>query len=135
MSTPLTSKDLRVGNIIKDNKGNEIVVTGKVLFDLWSSEQWSTKAHGYSGVELTEERLLQFGFRCIDKEDKAYCIGFKNNDDGSYSCDFEVNINDDNSWHLELSSVEIFTVHHLQNVFFALTGSDLSITENKTQAR
>lgn len=86
-------------------------------------------------IQLTEEWLIRFGFECIGKgtDYEIFCIGYEVDDShegiGSYDCAIELNKNDDGSFHLELSSVEIYHVHQLQNLVFALTGNELELVK------
>lgn len=85
---------------------------------------------------LTEEWLLKFGFKCIHKSNKHYTINDPNNIVGNGKISILPTIND--QWYIAfsdnlngykdyISSRKIKYVHQLQNLYFELTGEELTI--------
>lgn len=102
----MNAKDLRIGNFVNDENG----ITQIQLGDFYNME--IDRNCPYNPIPLTEEWLLKFGFRQIDKYSFAYKgffihkrkIGFK------YSKKLIIN-----------------SVYQLQNLYFALTNEELTI--------
>ena len=67
-------------------------------------------------IQLTEDWLVRFGF------DKGDFNDF-------YLADFMVELENENVWYLgdPIPSVDVNQVHQLQNIYFALTGEELTI--------
>ena len=97
----MKANELRIGNYVYDNLGGVLKIKG-ISLD-------STLSH-IKPIPLTEEWLLKFGLMSIKTE-----LGFWNNGDAIYfSYGFE-------------KSIELKYVHQLQNLYFALTGEELTI--------
>jgi hypothetical protein len=76
-------------------------------------------------IELTEEWLLKFGF---DVEDNGLATYY-----GSEH-DFTIDTDNNKTWKIfgyKGGFVHIYHVHQLQNLYFALAGSELTIKEGK----
>ncbi len=149
----MNANELRIGNLFNPlNTSGQIHLPEKTVikigmigfFDVSvceyslpfaSADLFELPIRRLSPIPLTEEWLLKFGFECIGKETdyEMFCIGYIENDShegiGSYSCSFELNKNDDGSFHLELSSIDVKYVHQLQNLYFALTEEELAINQ------
>ncbi len=130
----MEAKDLRIGNYVQGTPIScprlDYHSDGKTMVTSYGIHLIDTNQWTVEPIPLTEELLLMFGFECIDKgtDNEFFCIGYKGEDDiSAYSCDFEVNKNDDGSWHVELYSIEVNHLHTLQNVFFAITGTELEL--------
>lgn len=128
----MKAQELRIGNWINDITGHETQVRGITKQGIWIGDNAGPGPEvAFTPIELTHEWLERFGFECIGKDTdyEMFCIGYREDDShegvGSYSCEFELNKNDDGSFHLELSSVEVYHVHQLQNLYFALTNQEL----------
>lgn len=108
----MKATDLRIGNLVIDHLGDEAQVS-HFSFSVYDSIP-STMP---SGIPLTEEWLIKFGFVLYGGADKfADRDDFwqiENDEHGGWYCD-----------HLELS---IKHVHQLQNLYFALTNEELTI--------
>ena len=113
----MKATELRIGNWIMAQGLSSKVTIGMLKEIFLNSEE-------YGPDFLTEDWLEYMGFKQFDKEDNCWAIGYKEEEFG-YSCDFEVNINKDNSWHVEIYAVTLEYVHQLQNLYFALTGKEL----------
>ncbi len=97
----MKANELRIGNYVYDNLGGVLKIKG-ISLD-------STLSH-IKPIPLTEEWLLKFGLMSIKTE-----LGFWNNGDAIYfSYGFE-------------KSIELKYLHQLQNLYFALTGEELTI--------
>ena len=103
--------ELRIRNLVK--KGEEIFETDFITIKM---------AHNYQPIPLTEEWLLKFGF---DRHHKDY---FNN----------VILLKEIGEWDLKLypqgevssaipMNIKIKSVHQLQNLYFALTGEELTI--------
>lgn len=83
-------------------------------------------------IPLTEEWLLKFGFNCINRPKMAFKL-YHNEVNADFSSMIlkEVGNNPiwvyagNNRWTINPFTVEIKYVNQLQNIYFALTGSDL----------
>jgi hypothetical protein len=77
------------------------------------------------GIELNREWLLKFGF--VEKDNwfykEMFVLGFLTHDD-NFQCEFKF-AGAEGNWKL----LEIKYVHQLQNLFFALTGTELTPIE------
>jgi len=116
----MNANELRIGNLIWDCEQKEIdKITGieecRVSID--GSLFPYTPIDSIVGIELTEEWLLKLGFNNLDI-DISYC-----KDD--FSC-IEAN-SGYLFWHKGHSLLIIKYVHQLQNLYFALTGEELTI--------
>jgi hypothetical protein len=86
------------------------------------------------GVPLTEEWLLKFGFTRMSCPEKAY-----KHDDFMVSLTYhkDYDLSDYWEWEYQIAngrafrSVRIDNVHQLQNIYFALTGEELIITDHQ----
>lgn len=116
--------DVRVGNLL------ECMYNGKTVkvVDLDVLEVLSTSAGTqYSGLKLTEDWLVKFGFEKWILESNESCSYYKHgvlnlmkSDSLSYGCSFEPENN--HSWFTEIKHI-----HQLQNLYFSLTGHELTI--------
>ena len=124
----MKANELRIGNIIKLSESNEIFMAYEICSsgfrvrnkneDTWI-EEWQ-----FEGIELTEERLVKFGFELDYKSDYSISYGHIKNCKFSY----KFNITENKSW-LEYhgGAIECKYAHQLQNIYFALTGEELAI--------
>lgn len=139
----MESKELRLGNIIKSD-------TSKLLYWEVTIDDMAyifNKPENYSGVELTEDWLLRFGF-----EDKVLkyniendCYNFKTIElsdayggvENPNPSQWDVFLKD--YWedgNEKMSSIvmllsEIHYVHQLQNLYFALTNQELILLDTQ----
>ena len=120
----MEAKELRIGN--KLQKGNGEVSTVRRIDsnddnDILVEEEYGLLTLNYNlfGIQLTEEWLLKFSF---EKEDEEYFHKSK------YA---PVLIECDNGWadsfEERQASKIINYVHQLQNLFYALTGEELTL--------
>lgn len=113
--------DLRPGNILNYNTRegvHETIIDWQDLKHLTEKPDQFNKFH--SGIPLTEERLLKLGFH-IDIECNEYQY--------SDACEFTIGKNE-YGWFVYEIKMDGFTffkyVHQLQNLFYALTQTELS---------
>lgn len=125
----MKASELRIGNYIKLMLNHEDYKTLQVnLHDLESVE---LKTGDYEPIPITEELLMQLGFKYVDKGDHDYNTYTDPNHD--YYLQIDVRRRDgkysilDNSFDdlRDFSMVDIMYVHQLQNLYFALTGEEL----------
>lgn len=145
----MKAEDLRIGNIVQNSKGEQIIIeslseSGGLNGYSWSNThygnhsggfEWELNINDVTPIPLTEEWLLKFGF-----SDKEYKPGFIGIDIGN--TDFTLtkpNIESKDvtlkhfSFHCSYGGwpryKEFAFVHDLQNFFWALHGEDLKIKE------
>ena len=118
----MKAEELRIGNIIKFSESDEIFLAYEIMpsgfrvrnknEDTWI-EEWQ-----FEGIEITQDWLVKFGFL---KMNSTWWTCYKNTN-------FRMSI----SFDLELSGnwtgIRIKYVHQLQNLFYALTGEELSLS-------
>jgi hypothetical protein len=115
----LEAKDLRIGNYVQ--------VYLEPQISEWIDHEISVKdiakiiqrplAHGYKPIPLTEEWLVRFGFEKHKTTDiyPTYAKGL-------------INVNDGLVWVINNGFLNhIKHVHQLQNLYFALTGRELTL--------
>ena len=105
--------ELRIGNLVYDSTMNTTVVESII------------PEHGRvrHPIPLTEKWLVRFGFDSLGKF--GYGIG-------QFRLEFSKNLAKDHGvefvfW-IDRSIIPIKSVHQLQNLYFALTGEELTIT-------
>ena len=122
----MKANELRIGNLISDINGNLCLVK-TIREDLIIAKYYSVgycigDEEQFNKVELTEELLLKFGFEEKSKSKNFYLGNFRfhiskpANYDGFIFCDGYDVITD-----------RIKYVHQLQNLYFALTGEELTL--------
>ena len=118
----MKATELRIGNIINH-------ITGEITVKSDDFEHIEKDPCEYMGIELTEEWLNRLGFNGI--ANGKYFIGFN-------YCEYSVQKVGDiyNKWYFnhEFDKTKRITsnikyVHQLQNLYFALTGDELKISE------
>ena len=130
-----STNELRIGNLVQDEHGFQMEVVAlfkddTVYLDFEGNEGdvWEEDVKDLKGIPLTEEWLIEFGFiksgyipvwmskRLIhDEIDKI-----------------DILVNEKKQMYFVPSvfvkwSVELKYVHHLQNIYFSLTGQELTI--------
>lgn len=137
--------ELRIGNYVSIGVDNiqveSIGLNGIELKGNFSGDVESYwHKHEISGIPLTEEWLLRFGL--IELEDGISDPSMKKHYKGfgtphQYESQFQIAIIDGVFWHwivagdnhYSFKSVKIDFLHHLQNLYFALTGTELTIKD------
>ena len=123
--------DVRVGNLVEyEGQIFEIDTIAKEFPTLNTSEfgigvvDWKD----LNGIPLTEEWLIKFGFRYEYKtgpQESQYSLKC---DKGEFLVHFDKMANF--GMILLLDDIELKSVHQLQNLYFALTGKELTIKDN-----
>ena len=135
----ISAQELRIGNYINGSIGDdsELVlcsVTGYDPRDEFIFVSNDNNIHyaefvDFQPIPLTEEWLLGFGFVKIRSENHA----LKGSDGLYYSVTFDekirFNIYDNDSFSFKDFVKEIRYLHQLQNLYFALTGEELTIKQ------
>ena len=122
----LKSNELRVGNYVK-GIGHKIswLVDGIETEYIYSSKAWRLMS-SFEGIELTAELLKYFGFKLVwagSGDGSLYRFGEKCNTMELINRGYGFKYNTFNA-----CEIEIKYVHQLQNLYFALTGEELTIT-------
>jgi hypothetical protein len=131
----IKATELRIGNYIKlmfnyeDYEAIQVTSDELVMVD--------KKKADYEPLPLTEEWLFKFGFNHIDKSDNDYITYTDSNHE--YYLQLDVRRKDgkysilDNSFDdlRDFSMVDIMYVHQLQNMYFALTGEELTLIKKR----
>ena len=112
----MNANELRIGNYY-DHNGEIKTVTPNTILEVWEAKRNWCKA-----ISLTEEWLLKFGFKEIIV-DSWYSKLAENKNTINISKSGLVAINDDKP----IRAIEY--VNQLQNIYFALTGEELTIKE------
>ena len=137
----MKANELRIGNLVyvSDNQTNLIFkeITPINIHNLMHLTGWDKSPVDieFEPIPLTEEFLLKFGFKNIDKGDNDYITYTDPNHD--YYLQLDVRRKDnkylilDNSFDdlRAFSMVDIEYVHQVQNLYFALTGNELKYEE------
>jgi hypothetical protein len=119
----MIANQLRIGNLIKFSEDGTIFTVGSIEekgFTVQNDEETTwIEAEEFEPIPITEEWLLKFGYlKCSLRENhyeiKGHCI-WKCNE--MFLCD--------------KNGVLIKHVHQLQNLYFALTGKELTYGGNK----
>lgn len=123
-------EELRIGNSIFDGVQNETVSSSMLHY----LEQ--NKDESYKGIPLTEEWLLKFGFDVDYNDDEMSKQFHLLMNDYDLMLEHYVSDIDSDKCCLELSHAytdqigrTVYYVHQLQNLYFALTGEELTIKE------
>ena len=103
----MEAKELRIGNYYDGVRGIEQLTNAESLQEI---ESYPEK---FKPIPLTEEWLLKFGFEFPQGE---FCIKGK----------LKIVVDCDPFIEVGKSGVELEYVHQLQNLYFALTGEELS---------
>ena len=118
----MKANELRIGNLVEFGNG-KITHVGDILSrTIYSKDRKYIIDVNYAKpIQLTEEWLLKFGFV---KWFYGWCLS-----------DFCIQDNEDGSFILSINLGEyeagnsFYYVHQLQNLYFALTGEELTIKE------
>lgn len=116
----IQANEIRVGNLIKS--GRIIVpVDARTIFDIWDSSK------KYDPIELTPDLLLKAGFRRNDGGFGRVCFNIGTN---PVTSDWVMTVvyNSIENYFFYLNAYHsIKYLHQLQNLFFCLTGEELTL--------
>lgn len=126
MQSVLKASDLRIGNLILKN-GKIYEITSLFFVDLHDGTIRENYNNNYviEPIKLTEEWLNKLGLN-VNKWfcENSYCVVEDKTDDTSYGWCMKVQ----NASHTKEIEFGYFKcVHELQNLYFALTGSELTV--------
>ena len=140
----MNAKELRIGNIIDAGNNTPSPVEWIMLDGNICTSHGSGYETEFDGIPLTEEWLIKLGFRCdengnasldvfdyIDEEDEKNIMSISFSKERNR--EFEISICEDEKDYSDIINVQyIFVknikhVHQLQNLYFALTGEELTI--------
>jgi hypothetical protein len=115
-------KELRIGNLVFYPLSDTEIEIDREMF---AAQPGLANLEDYRPIPLTEEWLLKFGFELDISQIEFFHRGgvWMHFDGDSLSANFG---------HIEQLDVEIKYVHQLQNLYFALTGEELTIQETLT---
>ena len=127
----MKAQELRLGNLIyyhiKDKLNEPEEWDAENIVDCFDIAQMveNPETNEYKPIPLTEEWLLKFGFIDVGNVDFLIAQPTK------YIASFKAGINDKFglfAWNnIKLNEIEIKYVHQLQNLYYSLTGTDLTI--------
>jgi hypothetical protein len=107
------------GDIVADPDGDEIIKVDLQILSYIENPKGHITKHDF--IPLTEEWLFEFGFQKIGSE-------------WVKQGDFAISLFHDGYHYTGLEGVQFGiafnSVHHLQNLYFALTGQELTIKES-----
>lgn len=122
----IQANELRVGNIVSDFGGREARVSAitergtiKLSSEHYTDESFNLNERVINPIPLTEEWLLRFGFDAERMGDGF--LGYRLNYVDISMPYFEF------TYDYGTESVEVKYVHQIQNLYFALTGTELKL--------
>jgi hypothetical protein len=121
----MKANELRIGNLLLDNFNKEVEV--KDIMALGINSQWGYSMFSYEDLKpipLTEEWLKKFGLQSNQWFcENSFCIVEDKTGDTHYGWCMKVQ----NASHTKKIEFGYFKyVHQLQNIYFALTGEELT---------
>lgn len=136
----MNAAELRIGNIIQHGEfnssfriisfygGNQALVdSAHVKFP--TDDQFEPLLSECSGVKITVKWLERFGFITFDAEVDMMEYGMSGHDNFSLFNDGGLNFVDEEPFYIEYrdKKIQVDYIHQLQNLYFALTGEELTI--------
>jgi hypothetical protein len=133
----LKAQELRIGNFLDRNGLMEVVgiVLGNVkVFDHYNKVplKYFLEVDSFSGIPLSEEWLKKFGFEF----ERQTVGGFERWETihGVHKAHIKL-LDKKFSWAIGEYTQHILYVHQLQNLYFTLTGTELTVTESEPPNR
>jgi hypothetical protein len=124
----MKESELRIGNLLETYLEPQISewIEIYVAIETLNNIQENPDTHGYRPIQLTEEWLLKLGF-----EEDLSQLDPPDTPNGNFWAEYEKNgVRVDMPFfeynHDEIN-IEIKHVHQLQNLYFALTGEELTL--------
>jgi len=129
MQSVILPNELRFGNLLMELTSDDVFKVSKSFFILLEVNLECSRP-----IPLTEEWIVKFGFNCINRPKMAFKL-YHNNENADFSSLIlkEVGNNPiwvyagNNRWTINPFTVEIKYVHQLQNLYFSLTGRELTV--------
>lgn len=122
----MKANELRIGNYVRCKSNSEILPVEEILSSgvFFANENLITIYDHIEPVSLTPEILIKYGFESTMHDDKyqRYELNIKGID-----FMFEIIGMAKPDFYLCMVGVDILYLHQLQNLYFALTGTELEI--------
>jgi hypothetical protein len=130
--------ELRIGNYVAEHECDPFYFQVEEIRKYVGSDLWvyyrsgSIKTKEPEPIPLTEEWFLKLGFNYHnpfqDEDSDFYVFQIKTSKGESITFGYASDVN---GWFTDrlLITVNIYYVHQLQNLYFALTGEELKLTE------
>ena len=114
----MEAKELRIGNLVSifDGKLNAYIVREFTHMDFYMTYNDPEAMLIFEPIRITEEWLLKFGFKKVFPK-RGIARAYKKQN---------IRINMSNMGNFYYSKTPIYFVHQLQNLYFALTGEELT---------
>jgi len=112
--------ELRIGNLIQEGKVEQIDNSIDEIYYSGDGYYLSNYCCNLNAIPLTKEWLLKFGFF---KYNNAYVLEKPNEN----TMDFSFSVWQDMTYNSSEFPVKLDYVHQLQNLYFALIGSELQV--------
>ena len=129
----MKTTDLRLGNFIQDQFGDVITVDGLDEIDVFASVFGDIPVHAVQPIALTEQWLLDFGFKENEYGNMSLFKEFEYLEimcgRGDFYPSYEQPTEFAHEENRVVSLKQIKYVHQLQNLYFALTGNELNIKQ------
>jgi hypothetical protein len=110
----MKATELRIGNLVQDRRSEECGMIDIVVLGIIDTME----NHSYEPIPLTEEWLIKFGF---DDIEMSIPVAYKT------KSGFRIKEDQRGYWmQYKYGTVIINHVHQLQNLYFALTGEELT---------
>lgn len=110
----MKATELRIGNLVYDG-GSITQLSLADFYNMYLDDKCEFKP-----ITLTEEWLVKFGQMWGNSDNGRYRMYYNLEDNHLYDYDNFANCN-------KISWIKIKYVHQLQNIYFALTGEELTI--------
>lgn len=134
VSVSVTDKDFRIGNLInyrivdKMDERQEWLEVSEIDYDDLRIFGIKDKMNNdYQPIPLTEYWIKKLGFFCYGKKRNWFDIDISKGYEMSINTDGKISIGQNGNWTSLNFINKIEYVHQLQNIYHALTGSDLQI--------
>ena len=127
----MKTNELRIGNYLAlPMRGEDVVIVEEILADEFvvcnvTTNEWPIT--DYAPILLTDEWLLRFGFNEDHYGD--YYREYNINPDKHFHSYFELTQMSNKSYQIREYDIYIAYVHQLQNLYFALTGEELTLKQ------
>lgn len=123
--------ELRIGN--KTSNGIVVSIFEDHFYTKIGDTTYNSKYHEVKPIPLTEEWLLKFGFKKYVSDDNDIDIDFQISFHKKSSEGLIVQLFMDSNAVIFFShsGISLCSVHHLQNLYFALTREELTIKQQE----